>query len=1219
MPSLRKRIADGIERGTFRARLRADALQWRTHRSDYAISAVVRYAVEDDLAGEVHDILTDEQFSELRVARFGAPALQDDVNRGLRYFSRTRPDLLRYIRLRFRYRSADRGDEYALLHRRHCQAFADFLQLDVPAAARRKIGLDRALRRRFPMRLTADGEAGPPVEVDLTGYQLGTWACSCGTREGHAARYDFACGCGAKSGSGRLSPHRRRCGRCRTPAAYVTCDRCGTRVTLSLWWQIRKGGLHPSACQIPLMLDLRIRRPGQPEISSRLDLMRLPLMLGLAERDDELVFDLPDMLWVDDLRDRHGEERPTGQLVAVADHPQYDRQTDVARILEAAFRRTLTATLTDRGRPAGSALQSVIAAHVGIRRPEQPPPSAAGLGGQFARKLGYALAAVQHEDAGRAHSTDMSRPCVVAVSPDLRGDASLVSRALSAPGTLSGSGLENLAVSLRDTQFGPEELTAEPPGVPPGRRKALASNGIALPGETVEPDDLLVGISKPADPENLTPKERLLRAIFEETAPPRRDASFRWAGPQPATVLSVRVSTPGQGYEIVKHPARVIRNAGQQARISISLATTEPLETGDVLYGPDESRAVVCGTHDDRGADILVGPEHQWANDNQGTIVEVRLRPDERSRSVVCVRSTGEYSMATHLPLGTHERDSGQPVGLADLVWLLRRGATRTAFEIYALRADCTDWSRAFYRLLTRGGTSLGEIPMAPSEYQPSLESAPSEAVRIWDRSLRSACVEPVLHGDRLSFRALEDDEVLSASSGEVQRPDSITLSELPVSGGLSLLPTTGGLTCQRIFGPVSDYTCGCGKGHDPRHAGEICQSCGVEVTVSSVRRRRIGHIELAAPVVHPWYSDSLSCALGLDRKILADIVHGRRYVVRDSSPDQIVSLQAVEDLNLDADRLRTGAEAVRYLLDRRGRTPARGALLHRLPVLPADLRPVLVRGVMYRNALNDRYVRIMKLNSQLRRLMDLGAPLRPIHDGRALLQQAVDDLLDPSAGEASLADLATILPGRSGGSRQRSSGRPVDYSARATLVAAPTEDLDLDTALLPDRLAWLLLTPLLIGRLVNAGACQDINAAQRAVRDRTPQAWAHLQTACQDAAVLVSVPGTRWRLFAVRVGLTPDLSLKLHPALFDHLGWNRLGAPVRIFPLLTAEATAEARAALLPSTLLRDTGPSEPADLPASLLCLDQQHLPEEIVRMTETGESVRLSDLDRFLLFPA
>ncbi|KJK56091.1 hypothetical protein [Saccharothrix sp. ST-888] len=1211
MPSLRELIADGIEQGTFRALLVADALQWRSHRSDYAISAVVRYAVEEDLADEVDGILTDEEFRELRLARFGPLALREDLNLGSEYFSRDRPDLLRYTRLLFQQRSAERDDEYARLHRRHCQAFADFLQLDVPAAERREIGLDRALRRLFPMRLTPVGEdTEPPVQVDLTEYQLGTWACSCGAREGHAARYDFACGCGAESGNGRLSPGRRRCHRCGTTAEYVTCDQCGTRVTLSLWSQIRQGGVHPSACRLPLVLDLRIQRPWQPATSSSLELMQLPLMLGLAERDDELVFDLPDMLWIDGARDQHGQERPTGQLVSLADHPRYDQQTDVMRILEAAFRRTFTG----RGHPAGYSLEPVVAALAGIRLPGRRPRSV-DFSGRFARKLGYGLAAEQHEDAGLVRGADMSRPCVVAVSPDLRGDAALVSRALSAPGTLTSPGLDNVSVSLRITQLGPDELTAEPPRVPPARCKALASDGIVLPGEMVEPGDLLVGISAPPVRErDLTQEERLLRAIFGEKPPERQDASLRWIGRQPARVLSVHIGIAwDEDYGIAEHPARVIRSEelprGEGARISISLATPDPLETGDLLHGPGESHAVVCGTHDGSGADILVGPEHQWANDDSTRIVEVRLHPDDRTRSVVRARSTGAYSTVKQLPVQTSEHDSGQPVRLADLAWLLGHGAPQAAFEIYALRADCIDGRLHLYRLLARGKDSLREIPMTPSGNRSPLESSPSEAVRGWDRLLRSACVEPVRNGDQLSFQPLDDDEVLAASSGEVQRPDILDPH--------TWLPLPGGLACQRIFGPIRDHECGCGRLRTTRHEGEICQRCGVEVTVSRVRRRRMGHIELAAPMVHPWYRDSLSRTLGLDQGMLAGIVHGRCYVLRDSGLDQFVPLPAAADPRLDVDQLLTGAGAVRFLAARLGRKPARGALLRRLPVLPADLRPMVAfNGRTHSNTLNDRYVEIVKCNSRLRRLTGLGATPKVIHQERAALQQAVDALLDPREGRAPLVNLAMILPGRSGGFRQRLFDRPVDYSARTTIVATPTGDLD--TALLPDRLAWLLLKPVIMGRLVNSGDSQNVKAARRDVENRTPQAWAHLQAACQDATVLVSVPDTRWPLFAVHVGLTADLSLKLDPALFDHLGWHRLGTPARIFPVLTAEAAAEIRATLLPSTLLRDTGLTEPTCPPPSLLTLGLQHLPEEIVRMIETGESARLGDLDRFLLFP-
>jgi len=1214
MPSFRERVAEGIAQGTYRRQLAEDARQWRSHRSDYALSTVVRYSVEDDLADEVHDVLTDEQFRELRLARFGVLALRDDIDLGLEYFSRDRPDLLRYARLLFRQRSAERDDAYAPLHRRHCQGFADFLQLDVPATDRREIGLERALHRLFPMRLTAEDDfSEPPVYVDLTGYELGMWACSCGTRKGHAARYDHACDCGATSGNGQLPPLGHRCHRCGTTAAYVTCDLCGTRVSLSLWWQIQKGGVHPSDCTIPLTLALRIRRPGQPAELRRLELMRLPLMLGLTERDDKLVFDLPDMLWVSDVRDRHGQDRPTGQLVAVADRPRYDRQTDVERILQAAFRRTVTG----RNRPAGSELRDVIAAQAGIRHRGRPRWYADGFSAGFARRVGYALAAERHEDAGLARGADEYRPCEVAVSPNLRGEAALVSRDLSAPGRLSGSGLDNVVVSLRISPLGLDELTAEPPDVKPDLCGALASDGIVLPGKTVEPGDLLVGISTPRTEESLTPEERLLRAIFGEKFPDRRDESFRWAGRHPARVLSVHISTAAsEPFEIAWHPVRVVQNVvlryGERARVSISLATTDPLETGDVLHGPDGTRAVVCGTQDEHVTDVLVGPDHPWAAEGPTRTIGVRLSPDERSRSAVHARATGQYSLVTQLPVWTDASDPGQPVRLTDLVWLLRHGASRTAVEIHAFRSDFIDGRLGFYRLLIEGGTSLGNVPLPPSEEASSLESASLEAVRNWGRLLRAACVEPVLHGDRLSFRAIDDEQVLAASFGEVRNSATVNLR--------TRLPVPAGLACQSIFGPVRDHACGCGRYRSSRHAGEVCPKCGVEVTESKVRRRRMGHIELGAPMVHPWYGDRLADALGLDHGTLTDIIHGRCHVVRDGDRDEFVLPSAGMTPHLDEDRLCTSVEALRLLFARRGKDIPRGALLRRLPVLPADLRPVIVHEErMHVSALSAPYRQVVSRASRLRRLITLEATPEVIRNERTQLQEALDGLFEPGEGRVTLSDLTTILPGRGGGFRERLFERPTEFSARTTLVTEATGDLD--AALLPDRLAWTLLAPVVMGRLVEAGDSPNVAAARRAVRDRTPQAWAHLQAVCQATMVLVSVPGIRWPLFAVRiVRLTGDLSLKLDPSLFDHLGWDRLGTRVRVFPLFTAEAAVEAQDALLPSTLLRDgdTGGSEPTNLPTSLLGLDQEHLLKEIVRMIGTGESAHLDRLDRFLLFP-
>jgi hypothetical protein len=696
-----------------------------------------------------------------------------------------------------------------------------------------------------------------------------------------------------------------------------------------------------------------------------------------------------------------------------------------------------------------------------------------------------------------------------------------------------------------------------------------------MAGAAVEPGDLLVGISTPKDPDNPTPEDRLLLALFGEKAPQRRDVSLRWSGQQKAVVLGVHISrTWFASQEFAERPGRVNRldklHQGEQTRISVSLASSDPMETGDVLHGPDQTRAVVCGTHDISGTDVLVSADHPWAPGTPGTTVELRLRPDERSRSAFQVRSIGAYHRVTELPAESSAEEPGQPLRLADIAWLLRHGATEAAYELYALRADCVDERLELYKQMLRGQTSLQALRGAPSDDR----FTPSQTLRNWDRLLRSACVAPVLVGDRLSFRAIGDDEILATSNGEVGQPQTLNTS----SGQLKF----GGLDCQRTFGPLRTYVCGCGTRHRPADQGTRCEHCGVEVTVSHVRRERMGHIELAVPVVHPWYRERLSRALGLNREALAEVVDGQRRATRDL----------------------TGAEAIRFLLDQRGHTSIPDAVLHRLPVLPAGLRPTYVH---HGETLNDRYAKIVRQNVLAHHQLDNG--VKPSDVNRAGLQHAINDLFQ--ATDASVADLSVVLPGLTGGVRQRLFDRPVDYSARTTVVAASTGNID--RALLPDRLASLLLTPVVARRLVDAGESPHFKAAEQVVRERVPQAWPHLQAACQEATILVSVPGTQWPMFAVHVGLTADLSLKLDAALFDHLGWHRLGAHVRIFPLMTEEAAAQAQAALLPSALL------EPTTVPASLLSLDQQQLPDEIVRMISTRESVQLGELDRFLLFSA
>ena len=1187
MPTFREQVVGALERSD--AELAAYALRWREYRDDTPVSLAVQYATTLGRPDDVHNTLTDPLFRRLRVEFHGAAAYRDDLHRGTEYFSSTHPDLLRYLRVSAQQRLPERDDDYAVQHRRHCRAFENFLQLDTPARDRGPTGIHRVLTSLFPMTLPTPGDAAV-----LHGYKLGRWSCACGTRRGHAARYDYTCSCGTRSGNGVLPSHRRRCRRCDERAEYVLCERCATRVTLDVWQQIQAGGLHPAACEVPLELELTVRRRGQPKSPLTLHLMQVPLLLGLTERDGTLIFDLPDTMWVNDPYFRPGRLRATGQLVTIADQPRYRRQTDVTTILETALLRALT----ERGQPTGSALQNAVLAAVGLAPKARTPRTAAWFTNRFHRTVAAALSGNEPTADALSRGADLSLPCRVSISPALTRGAALLSNALREPGILAGPATIVLSRTLRTDLLGNDELTSSPPGIPADKCRALTADGLVRAGGQVEPGDVLAGISRPVPRSEIVLLDLLVFKDPLRSNMRRRDASLYWEGDTAARVIHVETGAkPGRGQPRMANGATV----------SVTLTTTASVQTGDILRAPDDTAAVVCGFHDDATTDILVGPAHPWATSTGGR-VSVRLLPDDLVHAVSRAHSAGNYDTTRQLPYGPDDRDTGAQLYLGDITWLLQRGARRAATELYACRTDGIRGRRALHQTLIgeRADTdNAGDSVLAAAE-PATLLDAPAEVTRNWGRLLYGAAVNATCDGDGLRFQPVDDAQVPVASSGVVMNSKSIN-------------ERTGktekfGLFCESIFGPVRDYTCWCGRYRDAAHARTTCDRCQVDVTDSAVRRTRFGHVDLAHTMVHPWFHSALSPDLGLAPEVLADIILHRLGV----DPDSGLTLPVQSGAG-DEDRLLTGADALRSLYARQGADPPRGCLLNRVLVVPPTVRDLAQHDGKWRwHRINRHYQEVIEANLHLNRLRDIFAdhlqgtlPRGPL--GR--LQAAVNNLLGTHT-TGSAADLSGILTGRTASFRERLFPRPADYSAVAPIVSATTATID--HVRLPAKLARRMLAPVIAERLVQQRHSPDLDAARRAVRENTPAARDALRASCAGLTVLLDVQDSPWPLFAAHTELTPEQSVECHPTLLEHLGEQILGNPVRIFPLLTPDAAAQARVTVLPSVLLGDPTARADASLePPTVLDLEPAELPEQIVQWMRTGETVPLSDLDRFLLF--
>jgi hypothetical protein len=662
MTSIRDEVIERWKGEEFRVRLREYSKAWKQFRTPYTVANVVRDAAEGDRADDLYEVLIDEDFHSLRQSQFGLNELRADLHIGRDYFSGRRPDVLRYMQIIFLEQVSADNSEFLSMHRRHCQGFADFMQLDRLPAERQDMGLHRALGRFFP--ITSDpgnppipSAADDPMTVRLASYELGTWSCSCGRRTGLSQRYEFACQCGQLHGNGRLTSGAPGCSKCGEIPDYIACLDCGTCVTLENLWQSQRGGAHPSVYRVPLILNLVVERMGAGDLDIRLILMYLPLPLGLREREGSIVFELPDLFWLGEFSGGLDELGASSKFVSLNDVPRYDRQTELCKILEAAFRRTLWGRGGGYRRFGNKLLESLVS-----RRGDASALTARYTRG-FENRIGYNLGTPDWRPENLLRFADLSAECVVAASPMLRGNVVLVNRRLADPAALSAPHLINLRAVLRVG----DSLTPDPPGVPKALASELDECGVVLPGSTVQPGQLLVGIASPAPSRELMPEERLLRAVFGDQPPGLVDKSLVMTGGQPRRVLAEHIGLSDLLVdEIPDIPGRFISygerlGRWETAHITITVAVDQVLEVGDVLLGKSDSTAVVCGilggaalrkvTGTPFQPDLVVSPDHPWASRQGGPRTRVRLNKSDLISREVTSRATGPYSLISQEPV----------------------------------------------------------------------------------------------------------------------------------------------------------------------------------------------------------------------------------------------------------------------------------------------------------------------------------------------------------------------------------------------------------------------------------------------------------------------------------------------------------------------------------------------------------------------------------------
>ncbi|HWO78585.1 MAG TPA: DNA-directed RNA polymerase subunit beta' [Bacillus sp. (in: firmicutes)] len=507
-------------------------------------------------------------------------------------------------------------------------------------------------------------------------------------------------------------------------------------------------------------------------------------------------------------------------------------------------------------------------------------------------------------------------------------------------------------------------------------------------------------------------------------------------------------------------------------------------------------------------------------------------------------------------------------------------------------------------------------------------------------------------------------DKIRSWSYGEVKKPETINYR--------TLKPEKDGLFCERIFGPQKDWECHCGKYKRVRYKGVVCDRCGVEVTRAKVRRERMGHIELAAPVSHIWYFKGIPSRMGLildmSPRALEEVIYFASYVVTDPADTALEKKQLLSEKEFRAYREKygnkfqasMGAEAIKKLLQdidlekevetlkeelkvaqgqRRTRAIKRLEVLEAfrnsgndpswmildvLPVIPPELRPMvqLDGGRFATSDLNDLYRRVINRNNRLKRLLDLGAPSIIVQNEKRMLQEAVDALIDngrrgrpvTGPGNRPLKSLSHMLKGKQGRFRQNLLGKRVDYSGRSVIVVGP--NLKMYQCGLPKEMAIELFKPFVMKELVEKGLAHNIKSAKRKIERLHPEVWDVLEEVIKEHPVLLNRAPTLHRLGiqAFEPTLVEGRAIRLHPLVCTAYNADFDGDQMAVHVPLSAEAQAEARLLMLAAQNILNPKDGKPVVTPSQDMVLGNYYLTLE--REGAIGEGMVFKDTNEALV---
>ncbi len=709
----------------------------------------------------------------------------------------------------------------------------------------------------------------------------------------------------------------------------------------------------------------------------------------------------------------------------------------------------------------------------------------------------------------------------------------------SAAAALASTHVQTFTAEVSTAKDARESFTFDIPNKGAAVLAHLDEHGVAKSGSVVVPGTILIGRVQDKASTLLSQEEKLLRAIFGEMAGDVRDASVACPPDAKGTVT------------------RAVREVGEKSiRVEVDVTDHRALAVGDVLTLGGE-RAVVSEISED----LPAGAAMVWS----GPAGTFEVQKIQCAEAVLHARGIGPYSIVTQQPLGGKAQFGGQLFTGAHAALLESAGAWQTLHELLTIKTDdVSGRTRAYEGLVKQQTTFDAGIPElthvlkreliglgfeVTTGISPTASPAPEKKRDIFSFFEKPQSTDTLT---QMLLTLSSDAQIRARSHGEVQKPETLNYR--------THKPEAGGLFCARIFGPIADYECVCGKYKRMKHRGVVCEKCGVEVIASKVRRERFGHVDLPVPVLHPWGYGPLAEWLGTDEKTVARIV--REHLTYALSPAEDLASGGVYALRDEVRRTRTDD---RPLIDH--------VFYETWPVLPPDLRPIvpLVGGRYATSDLNDLYRRFINRSNRMKRLLELNAPFPILRSEVGHLQGALGALVDNGArggtvlgfddsrGEPEKRRLRPIADLTHSHMQMAERGKRVDYSGAAVVVPVPR--LSEDCVRLPRSLATELFKPMIYGRLEAAGYVTTIKSAKVMVQKGGDLLEAIAESGMRDHPVLlVTKPGASGpSALGLRVELWDGFAVGLAPSLIDTLQLAA-GESVAVHVPLSARAIDEVR-----------------------------------------------------------